>query len=223
MTISRAMRRAASGLLVPGYMEDIVDPLAPTYFWPLQGDLVASHGGKNLTDVGTATTTAAGPGADPGDLSRDSPAMSLTNQTINANENTTGFSYGGWFRVDTLASDQGVMGNWTPDGSMLVLFGTTWRVYIGSSFTSFAHGVTAGTWYHWMVCSGGGSTIVYRNGAVVTTWATSAALGSALQFRIGSYNINNAAWRPDMAAAWCGWWVNRKLTAGEVAGLALAA
>lgn len=211
----------------PGDYADVIDALSPTYFWPLQGDLLASHGAVNLTDASTpAVAYVGGPDADSGDEGANSDLLALRGAGINCNANTTGYSFGGWFKFDSFASGEAVMSNWAlSSGAMLYMqSGTQFRLYRNGSTYTFTHGLSTGVWYHLMVTWSGftNEVLYYVNGVLTETWTGVASPGAATVFGIGHYNNTNST-RADMAAAWVGWWVNVTLTAGQVADLAAGA
>ena len=220
-----AMAKKSAG----GY-EGVVAATSPTYFWPLQGDLVASHGGVSLTNQGThAISYVAGPGMETSDQAVRGVQMSLLASGVNANANTNGFSYGGWLNIANLTTkaNTAVIGNWTSSvGSMLFIYSTTHlAVYVGGAMTTYAHGLTNSTWHHFIVTMDPADKKVriYVDGALAhtSTALTSAALGSSTALRLGSYATNaSPGWRPDQDAAWCGWWNNKTLSLAQIEALA---
>lgn len=195
----------------PDAYQSLVDSLVPTYFWPLQGDVVATHGMS--LNIGTTTSYIDGPLG--GGQAARSTSMYLYNHTINANANSSAYSYGGWFKL--FAGSTGTfMGNWDSDGSMLF----SGRLYHQSGFYNY----TQPSWYdpsewnHLFVTWNGSTQYFWINGRVVSTRTIGGGLGSSVRMELGSYNGGNA--RTNQAAAWCGWWVNEALEEPDVRRLA---
>lgn len=120
---------------------------------------------------------------------------------------TGGISFGGWYWLDVLTSDMGLMGKWDSTGNqrayLLQLNDASDEIYgrfsfdgtAANSITSNFGGVTANTWFHVVLTGepdGGGYNVVpYLNG--IEVGSTSTGLGSALHtstadFQIGAFS-----------------------------------
>lgn len=210
--------------------ERLIDSLTPTYFWPFQTDAVSTATALTLTTPHSAPTyTLAGPGMVTSDTSMENATvlhMNDAGNVINANTNTTGYSYGGWFRVDVLQSDKALISNWGASKGFMIHEQTSasWLIYhqgtghsAGDVFTD--QGWSVGEWHHWFVTWDGTTVRLYLDGVLSSSWADSTALGSITDFHVGSY-ANRTGSRPDAGAAWCGLWENVCLTPAQVAKLA---
>lgn len=209
---------------------DVVAATSPTYFWPLQSNLVASHGGVNLTDSSSPSVGyITGPAAQDSDVGADSDVGDLRAAGINANESGgDGFSYGGWFRIDTLVQPEAIMGNFSnpggvANGSTVIQIGTTqFRFIIEDEYSTFATGISADTWHHliFTVDSADKKMRYYRDGALIYTSSafTTITLGDREMMNILAYG--NGISGADGAAAWIGWWNSKTLSLAEVESLA---
>ena len=243
-----------------GTYMDIVAATAPTYFWSMQGDTwrPGFDGEVNISDAyapahgdrwlfrnasyqgGTAYWP--GPYGHTAAVGTSSFFLydarlvsgSVSDYTINANENTTAYSYGGWFRhkppLDELNSyaNRTLMGNWDTNGSMLHVgdnstgLNDDFSVYHENNAHQFdpPSTYTRGDWFHVIVTWNGTTQRVYWNGVEHTSIARSGALGASAAFNVGTYN-NRSESASFIAAAYVGWWVNKALSAAEVQALYL--
>lgn len=220
MTLSRMMRRAASGLLVPVDYLAVVDATTPSYFWELQTGLIARHGPYNLANGNVAPVfTVDGPGMQPGDKCADSNGLALENYTPNANLNSTGYTLAGWIRQDTTNTNP-IIGNWNGNGVMLRAGTTGLSIFHnGSNWTpALLTPWPVGTWRHFAVTWDGATRRYYEAGVAGATIATTGGLGSSQALGLGTYNKRDN--ELNGALAYCGWWINKALTAAEIAGLA---
>ena len=205
-----------------GYL-DFALSLNPSHFWPLQGDLLDVAGYANFVSNGnTVSYPAAGPNVSPGDLCVYSTSLGLYEPTnnFNANQNTNGWSYGGWFKLANWTATASLMGCYSP--IMIYPYSGQITLYPASPNPAYNHGFTNNTWHHVMHVGNPTTTKhhLYVDGVDVGQTGTgqSMTLSSGTQLNIGQYsNVNG---RTTMSAAWCGWWKNVALTPAQIQKLA---
>lgn len=230
MTISRMMRRASAGQAGAIDYAALVDSLAPTYFWPLQTDLVPSHGAVGLTSAGTAPNfLRAGPPA-LGGTCADSSAMELRG-SFNAANSNLGYSFGGWFAFDKIGaadSPSCTLTNWSGSGGAMMRWsGSATAIqchHDSDSIFSDSLAWTAGDWHHLFVTWDGSARRMYFDGVDVggDIPGGGAPNNSGTNFNIGTYT-NRSTDRTDGGFAWCGWWEDVALDPADVAALAMVA
>lgn len=232
---------------------DRVKAAQPTYYWSMQAPTrsarnqecwVPDAGTKFLvpqsSGIGSETSMAAVDGPFGQQISAAGLIVSGTVQTIacyessdglatgagtvNANRNTTGYSYMIWARnLDLSLADSAYASNWTTNaGSMLYVHtGTDLRVYHNGSFSALV-GYKDALWHHWCVTWDGTTQVTYRDGVSINSVARAGALGSALKMSAGYYNFNLST---DARMALChfAWWEQRALDVGTVRMLARTA
>lgn len=209
----------------------LVDSLAPTHFWPMQGNYLQSHGTVPLTSYYSgATSWITGPMNDQGHSY--TPTFLYDSGATNANVNTTAYSYGGWFQQIPdinvwYGHRRNLMGNWSTNGTMIYIGDNSngqnndYAIYHNGSILQVdpPAGYVTGEWFHIMIVWNGTTQFVYWDGVQIASVARTGALGAANVFNIGTYG-NRANDSSPMSAAYAGWWVNRALTPTEVRALA---
>lgn len=200
-----------------GYIDQVVAPLSPTYFWTFQDTLKPSHGSVSMVPI-VLSGFETGPGVEHGDVAAYSPTMHLQ-YAINSNAMTTAYSYGGWFNIKTFLSDRPPMA-WTTTAMMYFPTATNMNGYHnGGPYFEHAHGIAANTWHHYMMTWSGTVLTLYVDGIVKGSVARTGALGAIATGEIGTY-ANRAQSRTPMAAAYVGIWVNVCLSQVQVQSLA---
>lgn len=229
--------------------ESVVASTNPTHFWSLQpGERGTDdsythqpmHGGVVLSGNSTYNSQEPMWPGPYGLFGATGPAFlylyEYVGATINANANTTAYSYGGWFRHRTLTEEIAVdnptstqwsrrtlMGNWDTNGSMIHTGDNStgdnsdFSIYHESNIYQFdpPESYTRGDWFHIIVTWDGATQRVYWNGVLEGSVARTGALGAATVFHVGTYNSSTAS-ASYVNAAWVGWWVNKTLSAHEV-------
>ena len=216
----------------------------PTYYWSMQDATVIDRpwppfaGNRTLIPLSVSTgLVAAYPGPFGSEIAH-AGAVPTTDAfravesttgtvagagTINANRNTTGYSYMIWARnLDTALSDRAYFGNWQTNGTLLYVHtGTDMRVYHNSAFSTLT-GLKDGLWHCWIVTWDGTTQVTYRDGVSVNSVARAGALGSSLFLNVGNYaGSTGTACRGAFCHA--AWWENRALDPATVKILARTA
>lgn len=197
----------------------------PTYYWPMQDTLKGPDAFRPAASdrfLKTAGTFDYVESAHSADIAAGINSFECgTNArgasgSVNANQNTTGYSYMIWAKQNATQSNSAYASNWTTNAGSMIHLTTAPGILVYHNGSNSSVSVSQDTsWHCWIVTWDGTTQITYRDGVSVLNVARSGALASVSRLSAGYYNYSTST-ALNGSVCHFAWWENRALTPAEV-------